>query len=992
MKRLSFLLSMAITVLFCVAGHGQTIPTGQPQRVQHPYYQYDGFIEAKGGILLPRRIANFTPKSPAIIFDTVSGRFAVYTGGWKSFQDVAYTADYNDLINRPDLSQYVPTSRTVNGYPLTSNVTINKVDIGLGNVQNVDVTNGGNITAGTIADARLSANVTLQGNTFNGANQLLQLDAAGKVAYANLPAALMIYKGVWDASTNTPTLTDGSGVNGWLYRVSVPGTVDFGSGSISFNAGDYVIYNGSIWQKSGGGDAVVSVNGQQGVVVLSTANISEGGTNYYYTDARVQTFGDTRYSLLNHEHVYSDIANLGSYTGFDVRYKSISYVPAWSDITGKPSFATVATSGSYSDLSGTPTLGSLAALSSIGNAYITDVAWSKITGAPTFLTTETDPTIYAWAKASVKPSYTYAEIGGTVPTWNQNTTGNAATATLATNSTQWAGFNYVGSVSTVQNYMMAYNGSGWGYATSSAIQTFLGLGSNAYTSTPFLPLTGGTLSGSLSANGLISASGYNVTLQQGDIFFNNNLGYGILSGDAGRRLAVTNAGISIPDFYTNSNWGSNQITASIVNASNYFNATRSTSGVAFLANGVTTGYLYGQIANTSGSLLYGVNGSSGGEISTGAGAYSSSIATSTATALNFGINQVVKYTIDASGNNNWVGAGTFGSYINLNTSSPAWGGSFGNNALNLLAGSIASVNGTDFRLFTNLYYDGGSYRLRNTGYGSFTTYDGGEIAYYTSGYSTAGSVATMTNVFLVSRLGAVTATSFSGAGTGLTGNASSLSIGGNAATASNSSQWNGQSYSGSLASTATYLLVYDNPNGQFRPSTASNVQTFLGLGSAAYQNTTAFEVPLTFSTGLNRSGNTITNTGVTSIAGTTNQIAVSAATGSVTVSLTNDVVLSGTITSSASYETSDSRLKKLLPGTMLMGKIEALEARLYEKQGRQEYGYFAQDALNIIPTAVKQRTDGYYDLSYTQVFVVKIASLEKRVLELETLLQKIYGK
>lgn len=37
-------------------------------------------------------------------------------------------------------------------------------------------------------------------------------------------------------------------------------------------------------------------------------------------------------------------------------YKSISYVPAWTDITGKPSFATVATSGLYSDLAGTPTI------------------------------------------------------------------------------------------------------------------------------------------------------------------------------------------------------------------------------------------------------------------------------------------------------------------------------------------------------------------------------------------------------------------------------------------------------------------------------------------------------------------------------------------------------------------------------------------------------------------------------------------------------------
>ncbi|MEI6138542.1 MAG: hypothetical protein WCP85_04735 [Mariniphaga sp.] len=43
----------------------------------------------------------------------------------------------------------------------------------------------------------------------------------------------------------------------------------------------------------------------------------------------------------------------GSHSGL---YKPISYVPAWGDITGKPTFATVATSGSYSDLSNKPTI------------------------------------------------------------------------------------------------------------------------------------------------------------------------------------------------------------------------------------------------------------------------------------------------------------------------------------------------------------------------------------------------------------------------------------------------------------------------------------------------------------------------------------------------------------------------------------------------------------------------------------------------------------
>lgn len=40
----------------------------------------------------------------------------------------------------------------------------------------------------------------------------------------------------------------------------------------------------------------------------------------------------------------------------DGLYRPIGYVPTWNEVTGKPSFATVATSGSYTDLINTPTL------------------------------------------------------------------------------------------------------------------------------------------------------------------------------------------------------------------------------------------------------------------------------------------------------------------------------------------------------------------------------------------------------------------------------------------------------------------------------------------------------------------------------------------------------------------------------------------------------------------------------------------------------------
>ena len=57
------------------------------------------------------------------------------------------------------------------------------------------------------------------------------------------------YQGQWDASTNTPALADGGGTAGYFYVASASGSVDFGSGSISFNIGDWVIYDSGVWSK-----------------------------------------------------------------------------------------------------------------------------------------------------------------------------------------------------------------------------------------------------------------------------------------------------------------------------------------------------------------------------------------------------------------------------------------------------------------------------------------------------------------------------------------------------------------------------------------------------------------------------------------------------------------------------------------------------------------------------------------------------------------------
>ena len=107
------------------------------------------------------------------------------------------------------------------------------------------------------------------------ANGVATLDGGGKIPTSQLPSSVFLYLGTWNASTNTPTLADGTGTSGDVYRVSVAGTQNLGSGSISFEIGDLCIYDGAVWQKSDSTDAVTSVNGLTGTVVLGVNNIDD---------------------------------------------------------------------------------------------------------------------------------------------------------------------------------------------------------------------------------------------------------------------------------------------------------------------------------------------------------------------------------------------------------------------------------------------------------------------------------------------------------------------------------------------------------------------------------------------------------------------------------------------------------------------------------------------------------------------------------------------
>lgn len=89
--------------------------------------------------------------------------------------------------------------------------------------------------------------------------------------YINVIGAL-VYKGTWNAATNSPTLTSSVGDKGDYYVVSVAGSTNL-NGITDWQVNDIAVFNGAVWQKIDNTDAVLSVNGQTGAVVLTAPDV-----------------------------------------------------------------------------------------------------------------------------------------------------------------------------------------------------------------------------------------------------------------------------------------------------------------------------------------------------------------------------------------------------------------------------------------------------------------------------------------------------------------------------------------------------------------------------------------------------------------------------------------------------------------------------------------------------------------------------------------------
>ena len=137
------------------------------------------------------------------------------------------------------------------------------------------ITNGGGTSQSvldTLASLQTQINNLIPSQTGNSGKFLTTNGTALSWATVSGGGGLS-YQGTWNASTNTPTLASSTGVNGYYYITATAGSTNL-DGITDWQIGDWLLFNGTVWQKIDQSNLVTSVNGYTGTVVLTQTDVS----------------------------------------------------------------------------------------------------------------------------------------------------------------------------------------------------------------------------------------------------------------------------------------------------------------------------------------------------------------------------------------------------------------------------------------------------------------------------------------------------------------------------------------------------------------------------------------------------------------------------------------------------------------------------------------------------------------------------------------------
>ena len=207
--------------------------------------------------------------------------------------------------------------------------------------------------------------------------------------WAQAITSQLVWSGPWSAAAGAPIApAPNQGIP--FYRISHPGVIT----SVSYVAGDYLHWDPTTrsWFKIDGTDAVISINGMTGAVVLSSVDVGARPASWVPSWADVTgkpvtmppsehnhpwsqlssipvyatrwpTMGEIGAAAASHTHAWSQLTGIPAYA---------SRWPAWGEVTGKPDFAAASHRHPWGQIDQVPVTASRWP------------AWGEVTGKPDF--------------------------------------------------------------------------------------------------------------------------------------------------------------------------------------------------------------------------------------------------------------------------------------------------------------------------------------------------------------------------------------------------------------------------------------------------------------------------------------------------------------------------------------------------------------------------------------------------------------------------------
>lgn len=211
---------------------------------------------------------------------------------------IAVAVQNNDVTHGDNLLLTLNESNIVHdnlsGFVANEHIDHSTVSI----IAGVGLAGGGNITTNRTIDLDIPS-LTALGETPATADTFAVYDATAgahrKVTYGELIDGVIggvDYIGTWNAATNAPTLVSSTGTKGHYYVVSTAGSTNI-DGITDWKVSDWIIFNGTTWEKVDNTDQVTSVFGRQGAVVAETSDYDAVQVDFNTTGMQIIQAGST---------------------------------------------------------------------------------------------------------------------------------------------------------------------------------------------------------------------------------------------------------------------------------------------------------------------------------------------------------------------------------------------------------------------------------------------------------------------------------------------------------------------------------------------------------------------------------------------------------------------------------------------------------------------------------------------------------------------------